>query len=107
MVGERSPVPKEIVGGEAEVPQSEVIVMDSSFGEDTSDWSRYDTGDQDEERGAVDPRESSWSYDFGPSTITVGRIWQLEALGYFAEGSAREPGEEVILEPVADEAVMF
>jgi hypothetical protein len=37
MVGERSPVPKEIVGGEAEVPQSEVIVMDSSFGEDTSD----------------------------------------------------------------------
>jgi hypothetical protein len=31
----------------------------------------------------------------------------LEALGYFVEGSAHEPGEEVILEPVAEEAVMF
>jgi hypothetical protein len=31
----------------------------------------------------------------------------LEALGYFAEGSAREQGEEVILELVDDEAVVF
>jgi hypothetical protein len=55
----------------------------------------------------MDPRESMQSYDFGPSTVTIGRIRQLEALGYFAEGSARELGEEVIPEPVADEAVMF
>jgi hypothetical protein len=32
---------------------------------------------------------------------------QLEALGYFAEGSASEPGEEVIPEPATDEVVMF
>jgi hypothetical protein len=28
-------------------------------------------------------------------------------LGYFAEGSAHKPGEEVILEPAADEAIVF
>jgi hypothetical protein len=28
-------------------------------------------------------------------------------VGYFAEGSAREPGEEVIPEPAVDEAVVF
>jgi hypothetical protein len=31
----------------------------------------------------------------------------LEALGYFIEGSACEPGEEVVLDPGDDEAVMF
>jgi hypothetical protein len=107
MAGEHSPVPEEVVGGEAEVPRPEVTMTDSSSGEDTSDRSRDDTSDQDEGSGAVDPRESSRSYNFGPSTVTVGRIRQLEALGYFAEGSAREPGEEVILKPAADEAIMF
>jgi hypothetical protein len=92
MAGEQSPVPEEVVGAEAEVPRSEVTRTDSSSGEDTSDHSRDDTGDQDEESGAVDPCESSQSYDFGPSTVTIGRIRQLEALGYFAEGSMREPG---------------
>jgi hypothetical protein len=28
-------------------------------------------------------------------------------LGYFAEGSAREPGEEVVLEPIGDGATIF
>jgi hypothetical protein len=107
MVGEHSLVPEEVVGGEAEVPQSEVTVTDLSSREDTSDWSRDDTGDQDEESGTVNPHESSRSYDFGPSTITVGHIWQLEALGYLVEGSACKPEEEVIPKPVADEAVMF
>jgi hypothetical protein len=93
MVGEHSLVPEEVVGGEAEVPRPEVTVTDSSFGEDTSDRSRDDTSDQDKESGVVDPRESSRSYDFGPLTVTVGRIRQLEALGYFAKGSVREPGE--------------
>jgi hypothetical protein len=55
----------------------------------------------------VDPRESVWSYDFGASTVTVGRICELEALGYFAEGSMREPGEEVFPDPTDDEAVVF
>jgi hypothetical protein len=59
MVGEHSPVPKEVVGGDVEVPRLEVTMTDSSSGGDTSDRSRNDTGDQDEESGAVDPRESS------------------------------------------------
>jgi hypothetical protein len=37
----------------------------------------------------------------------VGRIQQLEALRYFVEGSAHEPGEETVLEPADDEVVVF
>jgi hypothetical protein len=55
----------------------------------------------------VDPHESSWSYDFSPSTVTIGHIRQLEALGYFAKGSACELREEVIPELATDEAVVF
>jgi hypothetical protein len=58
MAGEHSPVPEEVVGGEVEVPLSEVTVTDSSSGEDTSDRSRDDTSDQDKESGSVDPCES-------------------------------------------------
>jgi hypothetical protein len=59
MAGERSPVPEEVVGGEAEVTRPEVTVIDSSSGEDTSDRSKDDTCDQGEESGVVDPCESS------------------------------------------------
>jgi hypothetical protein len=59
MAGDHSPVPEEVVGGEAEVPRPEVTMTDSSSREDTSNRSRDDTGDQDEESGAVDPCESS------------------------------------------------
>jgi hypothetical protein len=107
MVGERSPVPEEVVGGEAEVPQLEVTMTDSSSGENTSDRSRDDTGDQDKQSGAMYPNESSRSYDFGPSTMTVGCIRQLDALGYFVEGSTCEPTEEVILEPTIVEAIVL
>jgi hypothetical protein len=31
----------------------------------------------------------------------------LEALGYFVEGSVREPGEEVVLDIGDDEGVVF
>jgi hypothetical protein len=37
MAGEHSPVPEEVIGGEVEVPQLEVTVTNSSFGEDTND----------------------------------------------------------------------
>jgi hypothetical protein len=37
----------------------------------------------------------------------VDCIWQLETLGYFAEGSAHEPGKEVVPKPADDEAVVF
>jgi hypothetical protein len=55
----------------------------------------------------IDLWKSGRSYDFGASTITVGHIRQLEVLIYFAEGSAREPGEETTPEPANDEAVVF
>jgi hypothetical protein len=59
MASEHSPVLEEAVGGKVEVPRLEVTATNPSFGEDTSDQSRDDTGDQDEESGAVDPRESA------------------------------------------------
>jgi hypothetical protein len=37
----------------------------------------------------------------------MGRIQQLESLRYFAEGSTREPGEEIVLEPNTNEAIAF
>jgi hypothetical protein len=74
MVGEHSPVLEEAIGGKVEVPRLEVTVTGSSSGEDTSDRFRDDTGDHDEESGVVDPRESMRSYDFGPSTVTIGWI---------------------------------
>jgi hypothetical protein len=107
MEGERSSVPEEVVAGEAEVSWPEATATGSSSGCDFGDRSGDGTGSQDEESGVVDPPESERSYDFGPSTITVSRIQQLEALGYFVEGSARELGEEVVLDLADDEAIMF
>jgi hypothetical protein len=56
---------------------------------------------------AMDPRELAQSYDFEMSSVTVGRIRQLESLRYFAKGSAREPREEAVPEPNNDEAIVF
>jgi hypothetical protein len=74
---------------------------DSSSGEDASDVAKAVAED------TVDPRELAWSYDFEMSSVTVGRIRQLESLGYFTEGSAREPGEETVPELNDDEVVAF
>jgi hypothetical protein len=43
----------------------------------------------------------------GASSVTVGRIRQMESVGYFTEGSAHESGEEIVPEPNSDEAVIF
>jgi hypothetical protein len=37
----------------------------------------------------------------------VGRIRQMESLSYFAEGSAREPGKEIVPELNSNEDVVF
>jgi hypothetical protein len=39
--------------------------------------------------------------------VTVSHIWQLESIGYFAEGSVHESGEETVPEPNTDEAIIF
>jgi hypothetical protein len=47
------------------------------------------------------------SYYFGPLTVTVNHIREMIDLEYFAEGVAHALGEETILEPHGDEAVVF
>jgi hypothetical protein len=107
MEGERSSVPEKIAAGKTKVFRLEATATGSSSRGDSGDGSGDGSDGHDEERGAVDPREAGHSYDFGPLIITIGRIRQLEALGYFIEGSAREPGEEVVPDPGDDEDAMF
>jgi hypothetical protein len=91
MEEEHSPV-LDIVGDEPKASLLEASVRGSSSGDTSSGESKNGANVEGKESRVVDPRESAWSYDFGASTVTVGRIQQLEALGYFAEGSARERG---------------
>jgi hypothetical protein len=58
-----------------------------------------------DDEDVIDPPKPAWSYDFGASSVTVGRIQQLESLVYFAEGSTREPGEETV--PEQNVAIAF
>jgi hypothetical protein len=58
-----------------------------------------------DDEDVIDPPKPAWSYDFRASSVTVGRIQQLESLVYFAEGSAREPGEETV--PEQNVAIAF
>jgi hypothetical protein len=74
MEGEHSPVPEEVVTGKVEVSHLEASATSSSSGADSGDRSRDGTSGHNEESGAADPCEAKQSYDFGPSTVTVGRI---------------------------------
>jgi hypothetical protein len=51
--------------------------------------------------------ENSWTYNFGSSTITVGKINEMVEKGYFPEGGARTLGAEIVPEPDNDEAVVY
>jgi hypothetical protein len=90
-----------------EVPHPEEPVVSSSSRESSNSGSESDADAKEEGSEAVDPRESSQSYVFGPSTVTVGRVRKMASLGYFTEGTVRESGEEVVPKPVEDEAVVF
>jgi hypothetical protein len=106
MEEEHSPV-LDIVGDEPKASLLEASVRGSSSGDTSSGESKNGANVEGKESRVVDPRESAWSYDFGASTVTVGRIQQLEALGYFAEGSAREWGEEVVPDLADNEAIIL
>jgi hypothetical protein len=80
-------------------PSTASSSSDASFGGAASD--------EVEAEDTVDPHEFAQSYDFGSSSVTVGRIWQLESLWNFAKGSAREPREEIVPVPNDDEVVVF
>jgi hypothetical protein len=66
-----------------------------------------DTGSQSNVEGDCDGGSRTHSCYFGPSTVTITRIWEMIDQGYFTEGGARTPGEETILEPKNDEAIVF
>jgi hypothetical protein len=51
--------------------------------------------------------ESSRTYCFGASTITLSRIREMAKKGYFAEGEARAAGEETTPESQEDESIVF
>jgi hypothetical protein len=44
---------------------------------------------------------------FGASTITMGKIKEMEERGYFVKGEACVPGAKTVPEPRDDEAVVF
>jgi hypothetical protein len=72
MVGERSLVPKEIPAGEMKVSRPEATATSSSSGGDFGDRLKVAPAVTMKKAGTVDPREAERSYDFGPSTVTVG-----------------------------------
>jgi hypothetical protein len=104
MEGEGSPV-IDIVGDALKVLLPEASMAssssDSSLGGLASDVAEAAAED------TVDLHKLVQSYDFRMSSVTVGRIRQLESLRYFAKGSAHEPGEETVPEPNHDEVVVF
>jgi hypothetical protein len=51
--------------------------------------------------------ENSRTYYFRPLTITTSKIKKIVEKGYFPEGRACEPGDEIVLEPEDDEAVVY
>jgi hypothetical protein len=95
----------DIVGDAPKGPLSETSTASSSS-KASSSGAASDVVETEAE-ASVDPRELMWSYEFRASLVAVGRIRQIESLGYFAEGSARQPREEIILEPNFDEAVVL
>jgi hypothetical protein len=64
-------------------------------------------GSQSNVEGDSNEGSCTHSYNFGPSTITVGRIQEMIKLGYFAEGGARALREETILELENNEPVVL
>jgi hypothetical protein len=66
-----------------------------------------DASSQSHVKGESNGGSRTHSYYFGPSTLTVSHIREMMDQGYFAECGARVPGEETILEPESNEAVVF
>jgi hypothetical protein len=62
----------------------------------------YDSRD-----GGASDNENSWTYHFGASTITLGRIKEMVERGYFAVGDARAPVAEVVPESDNVEVVVY
>jgi hypothetical protein len=101
---EHSPI-IDIVGDMPNAPLPEALMASSSS--DASSGGAASDVAEIEAEDVVDPREHEQCYDFGASSVIVGRIQQLESLRYFAEGSEHEPGEETIPVPNTNEDVVL
>jgi hypothetical protein len=62
--------------------------------------------EDDLNEGASDNAKLRTCY-FGSSTITIGKIKEMEERGYFLEGEGRAPGAETVLKPNGDVAVVY
>jgi hypothetical protein len=86
--------------------------------EDDEDMDDHETSDEDDVDSEVEANRKSTeagagaaaiglTLEFGPSTITKGRIREREKLNYFAKGDGRAPEEEIVPNPQRDEAIVF
>jgi hypothetical protein len=66
-----------------------------------------DAGSRSEAGDVSDEGSRSQSFYFGPSTVTVSQIRGMIDNGYFDESMGREPGEETVPKPNANEVVVF
>jgi hypothetical protein len=82
MEGERSSI-IDIMGNTSEAPLPEASTTSSSS--DASSRGAASDVAKAEAEDTVDPHELAQSYDIRASSVTIGRIRQLESLRYFAE----------------------
>jgi hypothetical protein len=66
---------------------------------------RGGTDESADERASDD--ENSQTYNFGASTITMGRIKEMMEKSYFADGDAHTLVAETMSEPENDEAFVY
>jgi hypothetical protein len=67
--------------------------------------SRGESSDSTDE--GISNNENSQTYCFGALTITQGHIREMVDKGYFTEGEARAPREEITPEPDDDKDIVF
>jgi hypothetical protein len=96
--------------GEAEIVMEVVLAigsdkMHAASSDEGRASRRGGTDDSTDERAS--DNKNSHTYNFGASTITLGRIKEMTEKGYFADGEARAPGAELVPDPGEDEAVMY
>lgn len=83
----------DLVGAAKASDPTRVVCPEERAQSSSSDGS-FDSGrdsviaSQEEESTSMDPREASWSYLFGPLTVTISRIYEMASLRYFTDGDA-------------------
>jgi hypothetical protein len=103
-----------VAGGEKEVEAAVENIavflgrgVATNYASGCEDSSSSDVGSEEATSAHVSSDESSCTYYFGASTITLSRIHEMVEKGYFAEGEACAAREDTTPEPGDDEAVIF